>query len=182
LVPECSNLIAYPDKLNYSAKNLTEYSESILRLVDSSWSIENVRSAYQWITFISNYVALPTISTKRVSENLTSKRPKKTGIRLNIWNFLVKNFLNFAPLILEKRNLGKWDLSPNTSQLIRETLKLSGSSIASTTINQDKHFKITRLNSDNSQELANSLLKRLSLMYEEPTQSQIWSKYLKTLG
>jgi hypothetical protein len=181
LVPDCSNLLSYPNELNSSAHSLEEYSASILKLVQNSWSIEYVREAYQWITFLSNYVARPSSSTKRAPENFTLRRPKSPGMHLNAWNFLVRNFLNYAPLFLERRNLGKWNLPHDTLLIIRETLNSAHPSLASVAIDKECHSNAPYSDPGLYQELASSLLKRLSLMYEDPINSEIWKKYLTKL-
>jgi hypothetical protein len=174
LVPSCSNVLSYPIEFNYVATNLQEYSDYIYSALEKGSSIENIRNAYLWISFLSNKAALPIKSTARISNSFGSIRPTSPGVRLRIWNFSTSVFLKYAPLWLERRMLKNWGISKHTVQVLSETLGLGFSSVSETNMNRDGNAAPSSLTIVSNDLIKESLLGRLSVMYEDPKSSKIW--------
>jgi hypothetical protein len=175
LVPSCSNLLSYPIEFNSVAETRGSYLEKIVSAADAGASFENIRNAFIWISFLSNIVSLPINSTARLSQSLTSIRPKSTGFRLRVWNCSTSIFLKHAPLWLEKKSIQNWKISRNTGRVLSETIISGNASVADTVIKSNKLRASSSYETATYENLHESLLSRLSLMYANPSESKIWS-------
>jgi hypothetical protein len=175
LVPSCSNLLSYPIEFNAVAETRGSYLEKIVSVADSGASIENIRNAFIWITFLSNIVSLPIDSTARLSPSLTSIRPKSTGFGLKVWSCATSIFLKHAPLWLERKSIQNWKITRDTSRVLNDTIISGNTSVADTVIKNNNLLAPSRDETASYVNLHESILSRLALMYEDPSQSKIWS-------
>jgi len=175
LVPSCSNLLAYPIEFNAIAETRDSYLKKIMSVAETGTSIENIRNAFIWITFLSNVASLSINSTARLSTSLSNMRPKSTGLSLRVWNYSTSIFLKYAPLWLEKRSIRHWRISQNTGAVLNKTIISGNASVAETSIQMGKQLASSYDGSASGDKLNESLMRRLSLMYENPSQSKIWS-------
>jgi hypothetical protein len=181
LIPDCSNLFSYPYELNHVATSKEDYGNAILELVNNKWSKENITNAFKWITFLSNEVSIGTPSTNRVSSKVLNKRPTTPGVKLTIWNRMVKIYLKDSPLVFEKISLKKWELSIENLNVIFNSLLSRSNNLASLKLSQYEDLKLTHYSSLQKQnedlKIAASLWSRLTLMYKDPECSHIWGLF-----
>lgn len=182
LVPSCSNLLSYPIELNHIGVSALEYEKLILQLVNENWSMTNVYNAYTWMTFLSNFAALPIDSTERAPQKITLLRPTAPGLSLRIWEKLVSNFLTYAPLLLEKRSIKGWSLPTEVASIIQETLARGASSLAETILAQEIEFTMEIDMDDCVKDLTESLLRRVSLIESSSSSSYILKRMNSSAG
>jgi hypothetical protein len=180
LVPSCSNLLSYPIELNHLGASALEYENLILQLVNENWSMTNVYNAYRWMTFLSNFAALPIDSTERAPQKITLLRPTAPGLPLRIWEKLVSNFLVHAPLILEKRSIKGWSLPNEVASIIQDTLAIEASSLAEIILALKNESKVVTDLDGCLLELTDSLIQRVSIIESDPKQSYILTRMMES--
>lgn len=178
LVPSCSNLLSYPIELNHLGESALEYEKLILQLVNENWSMTNVYNAYTWMTFLSNFAALPIDSTERAPQKITLLRPTAPGLSLRIWDKLVSNFLTYIPLFLEKRSVKGWSLPIEQVAIINATLQMEAPSLAETILALKNEPDMLSDSDGCLEELTDSLIQRVLMIESDPKRSYILTRMM----
>jgi len=178
LVPSCSNLLSYPIELNHIGESALEYENLILQLVNENWSMTNVYNAYTWMTFLSNFAALPIVSTARAPQKITLLRPTAPGLPLRIWEKIVSNFLTRVPLFLEKRSVKGWSLPVERATIINATLQMEALSLADTVLALKNEPKVLTDLDGCLVELTDSLIQRVAIIEPDTAQSYILTRMM----
>jgi hypothetical protein len=180
LVPSDSDLISYPIEFNKVGSTAYEYESLILELVNNNWSMTNVYNAYKWLTFLSNFVALPIQSSARAPQRITMLRPVSPGPALRLWEKLVSMFLKFAPLVLERRSIKNWSLTNEQANIVNETLKQQASSLAETVLTLKSKDDRSIDSKEWLRELSDSLLYRVSIIQPDRNASYILARMVNS--
>ena len=89
--------------ISLNAKNTFELEEQILKTYGQHADINFAVNAYRWFSFQFNR------SSRFVFENsnpsFSQFRPKRSGIRLRLWNTLVRLVVTRLPTFLERRQI-----------------------------------------------------------------------------
>jgi hypothetical protein len=128
VVPSNSDFYTYPGEINRVGHSIDEYVDQLDAAFEEGWSIENTRRSFRWFAFLFSRVVVD--FSDAVSSRPNTLRPKKPGFKLWLWKKLVYVFLQFGPLIRERRALRGRGLS-ESSQLILADVVTSGLKSAS---------------------------------------------------
>lgn len=137
VAPANRDFFTYPQSIGTTSDNVEDFDNSINNALITGWSIENVRSAYRWFSFLFERVAVDLSGSVRSKP--VAIRPKKPGFKLWLWKKMVFFIIQFGPLIREKIALKKKsypkevqaafvDVVSHLRNNLSETPKLSGSS------------------------------------------------------
>ena len=85
------------------AKNSFELEQQILRQYGSDFDVNHAVNAFRWFSFQFNRSAR-FVFANNVS-SFSQIRPKKTGVRLKLWNIAVRLVVTRFPIILERRQI-----------------------------------------------------------------------------
>ena len=85
------------------AKNSFELEQQILRQYGSDFDVNHAVNAFRWFSFQFNRSAR-FVFANNVS-SFSQIRPKKTGVRLKLWNITVRLVVTRFPIILERRQI-----------------------------------------------------------------------------
>ena len=97
------DFLVAPMDISHNAKNEFELEQQILKHFGSDFEIGHAVKAFRWLSFQFNR------SARFIYENNVSSfshvRPKKSGVRLKLWNIGVRLVITRFPTILERRQI-----------------------------------------------------------------------------
>lgn len=105
VAPANKDFFTYPNTIGTTALTVNEFDEAILEALGAGWSIENVRAAYRWMSYLFQSVAIDLSGS--VKSKPVAIRPKKPGFKLWLWKKMVFFIIQFGPLVREKLSLRK---------------------------------------------------------------------------
>ena len=120
VVPANSDFFTYPGELNRVGRTLPEFLEQIDRAIVEGWSLENVRRAFRWYSFLFTRLAVDFSDT--VSSRPIAVRPKKPGLSLRLYNWAAFVFLQYGPLVRERLALRRRELAPASAAILLDVV------------------------------------------------------------
>ncbi len=100
VAPTNRDFFTYPDEINRIGSTEAGYILEIERAISDGWSLENMRMAFRWFSFLFTRMSID--FRESVSAKPIAIRPKKPGLRLWLWRKFVFVFIQFGPLIRER--------------------------------------------------------------------------------
>lgn len=136
VAPANKDFFTYPRSIGTTSLTIKDFNQSILNALETGWSIENVRNAYRWFSFLFERVAID------LSGSLSSKpiaiRPKSPGFKLWLWKKMVFLIIQFGPLVRERLSLKKKSFPATVQQVFIDVVKNSRNNLSESPIHNKK--------------------------------------------
>lgn len=116
VAPANRDFYTYPDEIQRVGYSQSEYVTKIESALDEGWSIENMRNAYRWLSFLFSQISVD--FSDSVNAKPSSIRPKKPGLKLWFWRKMVFLIIQFGPLVRERLSMR----NRTTSQLSKDVI------------------------------------------------------------
>ena len=114
--PANRDFYTYPNEIQRVGYSRSEYVAQIESALREGWSIENMRNAYRWLSFLFTRISVD--FSDSVSAKPSSIRPKKPGLKLWLWRKMVFLIIQFGPLVRERISMR----NRTTSQLSKDVI------------------------------------------------------------
>jgi hypothetical protein len=116
VAPANRDFYTYPEEIQRVGYSQKEYVSKIESALVEGWSIENMRNAYRWLSFLFTRISVD--FSDSVSAKPSSIRPKKPGLKLWLWRKMVFLIIQFGPLVRERLSMR----NRATSQLSKDVI------------------------------------------------------------
>lgn len=157
VAPANKDFFTYPRSIGTTSLTTKDFNQSILNALETGWSIENVRNAYRWFSFLFERVAIDLSGS--VSSKPVAIRPKSPGLKLWLWKKMVFLIIQFGPLVRERLSLRKKSFPVEVQQVFVDVVKNTRNNLSES----PKHNrKVSSLEDEN-----NALAAQLSFFEKE---------------
>jgi hypothetical protein len=116
VAPANRDFYSYPDDIQRVGFTQEEYVSQIHIALSEGWSLENIRSAYRWLSFL--FTRMSVDFSDSVNAKPSTIRPKKPGLKLWLWRKMVFMIIQFGPLVRERISMR----NRATSQLSKDVI------------------------------------------------------------
>lgn len=118
--PANRDFYTYPNEIQRVGYSRSEYVAQIESALSEGWSIENMRNAYRWLSFLFTRISVD--FSDSVSAKPSSIRPKKPGLKLWLWRKMVFLIIQFGPLVRERLSMRNRKTSELSKDVIFDVL------------------------------------------------------------
>lgn len=144
VAPANKDFFTYPRSIGTTSLTVKDFNQSILNALETGWSIENVRNAYRWFSFLFERVAIDLSGS--VSSKPVAMRPKSPGLKLWLWKKMVFLIIQFGPLVRERLSLRKKSFPLAVQQVFVDVVKNTRNNLSES----PKHIrKVSSLETEN---------------------------------
>ena len=137
VAPANKDFFSYSKSIGTTSATISDFNESILQALETGWSIENVRSAYRWYSFLFQRVAIDLSGS--VNSKPLAIRPKSPGIKLWLWKKMVFLIIQFGPLVRERLSLRKKAFPTYVQQVFVDVVKNTRNNLSDSPLQQQKY-------------------------------------------
>jgi hypothetical protein len=116
VAPANRDFYTYPDDIQRVGFTQEEYVSQIHKALSEGWSLENMRKAYRWLSFL--FTRMSVDFSESVNAKPSTIRPKKPGLKLWLWRKMVFIIIQFGPLVRERISMR----NRTTSQLSKDVI------------------------------------------------------------
>ncbi len=120
VIPSNADFYTYPDELNRIGYTQAEYLQLIDAALVDGWSLENSRRAFRWFAFLFGRASVDLPDA--VSAPTIAIRPRKAGPALWLWNRLAFVFLQYGPLVRERRALKNRTVAASSQAILLDVI------------------------------------------------------------
>ncbi|WP_223694624.1 hypothetical protein [Leifsonia poae] len=128
VIPANRDFFTYPTELNRVGTTIDEYFTQIDDALAEGWSVENMRRAFRWFSFLFSRIAVD--FSESVHARPIAIRPKKPGFRLWMWRKMVWIVLQYGPLVRERIALRNRSIAPTSRDIFYDVLEHDRGSLA----------------------------------------------------
>lgn len=161
VAPANKDFFSYSKSIGTTSATISDFNESVIKALETGWSIENVRSAYRWFSFLFQNVAIDLSGS--VNSKPVAIRPKSPGIKLWLWKKMVFLIIQFGPLVRERLSLRKKAFPAAVQQVFVDVVKNTRNNLSDSPLQQQKFSSL---------EVENDALAAQLSFFE----NQFWSK------
>lgn len=140
VAPANKDFFSYSKSIGTTSATISDFNESILKALETGWSIENVRSAYRWFSFLFQSVAIDLSGS--VNSKPVAIRPKTPGVKLWLWKKMVFLIIQFGPLVRERLSLRKKAFPTAVQQVFVDVVKNTRNNLSDSPLQQKKYSSV----------------------------------------
>lgn len=140
VAPANKDFFTYPNTIGSISLSAAEFDEAILAALESGWSIENMRSAYRWMAYLFQRVAIDLSGS--VKSKPVAIRPKKPGFRLWLWKKMVFTIIQFGPLVRERISLRNKAFPQTVQDIFVDAIKNSRNNLTEVNIGRTSNLSL----------------------------------------
>lgn len=132
VAPANKDFFTYPNELHEIGYSEPEYFRLIDKNLVGGWSIEHMRQAYRWYSFLFTRIAVDFSGS--ISSKPLAIRPKKPGLKLWLWRKMVFLVITIGPMVREKAMLKGRTASKLSKDVIFDAIQNKRGSLAESTV------------------------------------------------